>query len=73
MIIQIKYPLRTIDREKQKRWQFYLIVAVMALTLYNILPTVFYYTKPLGSPIVEGRAKEVAVGTMDRVMPQGMP
>lgn len=53
--------------EKQKRWQFYLIVAVMALTLYNILPTIFYYTKPLGSPIDEGRAKEVAVGVMTRV------
>lgn len=53
--------------EKQKRWQFYLIVAVMALTLYNILPTIFYYTKPLNSPIDEGRAKEVATQTMHRV------
>lgn len=53
--------------EKQKRWQFYLIVAVMALTLYNILPTIFYYTKPLGSPIDEGRAKEVATQVMTRV------
>lgn len=53
--------------EKQKRWQFYLIVAVLALTLYNILPTIFYYTKPLGSPIEEGRAKEVATSVMERV------
>jgi SecD/SecF fusion protein len=53
--------------EKQKRWQFYLIIAVMALTLYNILPTVFYYTKPLNAPIDEGRAQEIATMTMTRV------
>ena len=33
--------------EKQKRWQFYLIIAVLVLTLYNILPTIFFYSKPL--------------------------
>ncbi len=37
--------------EKQKKWQFYLIIAVIVLTIYNILPTVFYYSKPLKSPI----------------------
>ena len=29
--------------EKQKRWQLVLILTVLLLTLYNILPTVFYY------------------------------
>lgn len=53
--------------EKQKPWQFYLIVAVMALTLYNILPTVFYYTKPLHSPIDEVRSESVAHEIMSRV------
>lgn len=53
--------------EKQKRWQFYLIVTVVALTLYNILPTIFFYTKPLKSPIDEQRAKTVAESIVARV------
>lgn len=53
--------------EKQKRWQFYLIVAVILLTLYNILPTVFYYTKPLKSPIDEKGAAKVATQIVARV------
>ncbi|HEY4831206.1 MAG TPA: protein translocase subunit SecD [Waddliaceae bacterium] len=53
--------------EKQKRWQFYLIIAVTALTLFNILPTIFYYTKPLKNPITEAKAQKVAVGIIDRV------
>lgn len=52
--------------EKQKRWQFYLIVAVLILTLYNILPTIFYYTKPLGAPIDATRAQEIALSIADR-------
>jgi len=42
--------------EKQKRWQLAVIVAVLVLTLYNILPTIIYYSKPLSSPITETRA-----------------
>lgn len=53
--------------EKQKRWQFYLIIAVLALTVYNILPTVFYYTKPLGSPVDEKRSMAVAEQIADRI------
>ena len=53
--------------EKQKRWQFYLIVAVIALTLINILPTVFFYTKPLKEPVDEGRAQGVALEIIERV------
>lgn len=53
--------------EKQKRWQFYLILAVLILTLYNILPTVFYYTKPLKSPIDAPKAENVAAAAVDRV------
>lgn len=53
--------------EKQKSWQFYLILAVIVLTLYNILPTVFYYTKPLKSDIDAKRAEEVALAIVDRV------
>lgn len=53
--------------EKQKPWQFYLIIAVLVITLYNILPTLFYYTKPLKSPIDAPRAHEVAVESIERV------
>jgi SecD/SecF fusion protein len=53
--------------EKQKRWQLYVILAVIILTLFNILPTVFYYTKPLKSPINAERAQDVAVHIADRV------
>lgn len=53
--------------EKQKRWQFYLILAVLILTLYNILPTVFYYTKPLKSPIDAPRAEQVAEAIVNRI------
>ncbi len=37
--------------EKVKKWQVSLIIFVMFLTIYNILPTIFYYTKPLGKTI----------------------
>lgn len=53
--------------EKQKRWQFYLIVAVLVLTLYNILPTIFFYSKPLTAPIDAPRAEQVASTIIDRV------
>jgi SecD/SecF fusion protein len=53
--------------EKQKRWQFWLIVAVIALTIYNILPTVFYYSKPLKKPIGEKEAQAIASQIAQRV------
>ncbi len=53
--------------EKQKRWQFYLIVAVIALTIYNILPTIFFYSKPLNEPINAPRAETVAHQIVERV------
>lgn len=53
--------------EKQKRWQLYLIIAVIILTLYNILPTIFYYTKPLKDPIDPARAHQVASSIISRV------
>ncbi|MCE2982650.1 MAG: protein translocase subunit SecF [Parachlamydia sp.] len=53
--------------EKQKRWHLYLIVAVLILTLYNILPTLFFYSKPLTAPIDGPRAEQVAIGIIDRV------
>src|SRR5580704_17702598 len=53
--------------EKQKKWQLYLIVAVILLTIYNILPTVFFYSKNLKSPIDEKRSKGVAEQIVERV------
>ncbi|MCE5317974.1 MAG: protein translocase subunit SecF [Parachlamydia sp.] len=53
--------------EKQKSWQFYLILAVIILTLYNILPTIFFYSQPLGSPIDAKRAHEEALTIISRV------
>lgn len=53
--------------EKQKRWQFYLILAVLILTIYNILPTVFYYTKPLKEPVDAPRAEYVADAAISRI------
>jgi SecD/SecF fusion protein len=53
--------------EKQKKWQFYLILVVLLLTVYNILPTIFYYSKPLKSPINEKRGFAVASAITSRV------
>lgn len=53
--------------DKRKNWQFYLILAVIALTLYNIMPTIFYYSKPLRAPIDQPRAEVVAQDIVNRV------
>lgn len=52
--------------EKQKRWQLFLIIAVIILTVYNILPTVFYYSKPLKKPINTTTAKAITEEITDR-------
>lgn len=53
--------------ERPKKWHLYLIVGVLLLTLYNILPTVFFYAKPLKAPIDPKRAESVAISIADRV------
>lgn len=53
--------------EKRKRWQLLLILATIALTVLNILPTVFFYTKPLKSPIDENRGKQISFAASQRV------
>lgn len=53
--------------ETNKRWQFWIIIAVAVLTLYNILPTIFFYTKPLRAPIDADKADRVAEEIVDRV------
>ncbi|MCI0382750.1 MAG: protein translocase subunit SecD [Chlamydiae bacterium] len=53
--------------ERQKRWQRFIILGALVLTFYNILPTVFYYTKPLKSQIDLKRAETVATGIAKQV------
>lgn len=52
---------------KTKRWQFLLMLAVTLLTLYNILPTVFFYTKPLGTSINEPKANKISIDIAQRI------
>lgn len=53
--------------EKQRRLQRILIIAVLLLTVYNILPTLFYYSKPLSKQIDEKRAEQIALSIAKRV------
>ncbi|MCP5469124.1 MAG: protein translocase subunit SecD [Chlamydiales bacterium] len=53
--------------EKRKKWQTFLIVAVLALTIYNILPTIFFYSRPLKSPISEKEASRISGQIVERV------
>lgn len=53
--------------EKQKRWHFYLILVVFVLTLYNILPTIFYYAQPLREPVDQDQAMQTAKRIVERV------
>ncbi len=53
--------------EKQKKWQLYLIVAIILLTVYNILPTIFFYSKSLKSPIDDKRSTVVSESITERV------
>jgi len=53
--------------DKQKRWQFWLIAAVLLVTLYNVFPTIFWYSKPLRDRIDEQQAQTVAKELIERV------
>ena len=53
--------------DKQRKWHLFLILAVIGLTIYNILPTLFYYTKPLKQPVSESVAKEISLDIVKRV------
>lgn len=51
----------------QKRKALFVILAVSALTLYNILPTIFFYSNNLKAPISESKAKEISIDIAKRV------
>ena len=53
--------------QKRKRWQQWLILLVIVLTIYNILPTVFYYSKSLKKPIDRKQSETIAKQTINRV------
>lgn len=44
--------------EKRKKWHLLLILSVIVLTIYNILPTLFFYSKPLNKPVDAHLAQE---------------
>ncbi len=53
--------------ERPKKWHLFLIIGVLFLTVYNIFPTIFFYTKPLKSSIDPKKAESVAIQIADRV------
>lgn len=52
---------------KNRKWQFMCIIAVTLLTVYNILPTLFYYLQPLHKPICQEQAVSIAEAIQKRV------
>jgi len=53
--------------EKRKRWHKLLLIGVALLTIYNILPTVFFYSKPLKKPIDQMQAAQISTDIIQRV------
>jgi len=51
----------------KRGWQWALILAVFFLTVYNVLPTLFYYMQPLKKPIEQREAFSIAKKGMRRV------
>ena len=53
--------------EPKRRWHLALILTVIGVTIYNILPTLFYYANPLQAPISKEKALETGQNLVDRV------
>jgi SecD/SecF fusion protein len=53
--------------EKQKRWHSWLIAGVTLLTVYNILPTILFYSKPLSHKIDAKRSIDIQNAICDRI------
>jgi SecD/SecF fusion protein len=53
--------------DKKRKWQLVLILAVVGLTIYNILPTLFFYAQPLKSPVSLEQAESIAQDITKRV------
>ena len=52
---------------KANKWQLSLILIVIGLTIYNILPTLFFYSQPLNQPVSKKKGTAVAENIMNRV------
>ncbi len=53
--------------KKRKGWHLALILAVVALAVYNILPTVFFYSQPLDKKVADKEATALSIAMMNRV------
>lgn len=52
---------------KNRKWQLICIIAVTLLTVYNILPTLFYYLQPLQEPIGKKTGETIALDIQKRI------
>ncbi len=52
---------------REKRNALFVILAVSALTLYNILPTIFFYSNDLKAPITLEKSTQIAKSIGERV------
>lgn len=52
---------------REKRNALFVILAVSALTLYNILPTIFFYSNDLKAPITKEKSAQIAKSIGKRV------
>ncbi len=53
--------------KKNRKWQTILIVGVLCLTIYNILPTLFYYFQPLHEPVSAKQSEDIRLQIQNRV------
>ena len=53
--------------KKQPKWHLFLIFTALLLTVYNILPTLLFYSKPLNKPVEAAQAKEIISSITNRV------
>lgn len=53
--------------DKRNRWQTILVALALVLTLYNILPTVIYYMRPLDKPIEKEAAADISRSVLHRI------
>jgi SecD/SecF fusion protein len=53
--------------KKQQRWQLAIILTVLVWTLYNIFPTILYYSRPLARSIDEKDATRIEEDISQRI------
>lgn len=52
---------------KHRRWQGLILLTVGIITLFHILPTLLYYTKPLEQSLTAKDAEKIALSALERV------